>query len=194
MYKPRRSELAKFLPTQELIRAFEQLFDQSASSDAATIAAIITNLTTLSNTVSSIQLDLEDVAIDAGTTDAKANLVSAELAKIADALQLLALAPPKVVGDDVVSDTLRWKVKAIGANHSALPGDWLDCDASGGAITITPPDVARYAGRMVAVCKSDATANQVIWNGQTNGAPTAFTAVQYTTMLLVSNGTEWRLM
>lgn len=96
MYKPRRSELAKFLPTQELIRAFEQLFDQSASSDAATIAAIIANLTTLSNTVSSIQLDLEDVAIDAGTTDAKANLVSAELAKVADALQLLALAPPVV--------------------------------------------------------------------------------------------------
>lgn len=93
MYKPRRSELAKFLPTQELIRAFEQLFDQSASTDAATIAAIIANLTSLSNTVSAIQLDLEDVAIDAGTTDAKANLLSAELARIADALQLLALAP-----------------------------------------------------------------------------------------------------
>lgn len=96
MYKPKRSELAKFLPTQELIRAFEGIFDNATSTDSATIAAIITNLTTLSGTVASIQIELEEVDIDAGTADAKANLVSAELAKVADSLQLLALAPPVV--------------------------------------------------------------------------------------------------
>jgi len=96
MYKPKRSELAKFLPTQELIRAFEGLFDNAAPTDSATIAAIITSLTTLSGTVASIQIELEEVDIDAGTADAKANLVSAELVKVSDSLRLLALAPPLV--------------------------------------------------------------------------------------------------
>lgn len=96
MYKPKRSELAKFLPTQELIRAFEGLFDNATSTDSATIAAIVANLTTLSGTVASIQVELEEVDIDAGTAGAKANLVSSELAKVADSLQLLALAPTVV--------------------------------------------------------------------------------------------------
>ena len=96
MYKPRRSELARFLPTQELIRAFENIFDNASSTDSATIAAIVTSLTTLSGTVASIQVELEDVGIEAGTADAKANLANGQLARIADAVELLALAPPIV--------------------------------------------------------------------------------------------------
>lgn len=104
MYKPRREELATFLKTPDLIRAFEQLFVQSDSSNAATITNIINSLNSLSATVSAIQLDLEDLEIDAGTTDAKANLANDTLARIADALELLALAPPDqpvVIRDDI---------------------------------------------------------------------------------------------
>lgn len=68
-----RSELAEFLPSQRAIRAFEQLFD----------------------IVPSFLNELNDsLAINAGNADSKAQQAISAIARLADAVELLALAPP----------------------------------------------------------------------------------------------------
>ncbi len=94
MYKPRREELATFLKTPDLIRAFESLFQQVSASDTAAIQQIITSLQSLSSEVDAVQVSVEEASIDAGTADAKANQAIGALSRLADAVEMLALAPP----------------------------------------------------------------------------------------------------
>jgi hypothetical protein len=68
--------LAEFLPTQRAIRAFEQLFDVVPSS-------INQNSTTI-----------EEVSISAAGADSRAQQALSAISRLADAVELLALAPP----------------------------------------------------------------------------------------------------
>ena len=68
---PTRAELAKFLPDQRTIRAFEELFNIVPSG-------------------------IEDVGLAAGTALATAQQALGLWSRIADALELLAVAPPEV--------------------------------------------------------------------------------------------------
>jgi hypothetical protein len=71
-----RSELAAFLPSQRAIRAFEQLFDVIPSQ--------------LDTTTSSS----EDASINAANADSRAQQALDAIGRLADAVELLALAPP----------------------------------------------------------------------------------------------------
>jgi hypothetical protein len=71
-----RSELTEFLPSQRAIRAFEQLFDVVPSSINANAATI------------------EEVSINAAGADSRAQQALAAIDRLADAVELLALAPP----------------------------------------------------------------------------------------------------
>jgi len=71
-----RSELAKFLPSQRAIRAFEQLFDVVPSQIEA-------NSTTI-----------EEVSLSAAGADSRAQQAVSAIERLADAVELLALAPP----------------------------------------------------------------------------------------------------
>jgi hypothetical protein len=71
-----RSELAKFLPSQRAIRAFEQLFDIVPSE--------INSNSTL----------IEETSINAQNADSRAQQAVSAIARLADAVELLALAPP----------------------------------------------------------------------------------------------------
>jgi hypothetical protein len=71
-----RSELAEFLPSQRAIRAFEQLFDIVPSSINANATAI------------------EEVSINAAGADSRAQQAISAISRLADAVELLALAPP----------------------------------------------------------------------------------------------------
>lgn len=95
MYKPRRDQLAQFLPTQDLIRAFEELFEQQAQIDGTTFTAVVNSVIDLQNNQSSIRSEIEEVGIGAGTAAAQANSNAGELKRIADALELIASAPLK---------------------------------------------------------------------------------------------------
>lgn len=191
--KPTRDQLARFLPTPELVRAFESLFDLAAG-DTGAVDALRAALTALSVRTDGLQLSLNDNETTDAAEHARISAVVAAMSDLAGAVEALAMAPVPTNDNDVPANEIRWKVKSISADHVAACGEWLDCDASGGTITITPPNIDGSTGRMIAVCKSDASTNQVVFNATTNGAASAFTTVQYTTMLLVSNGTEWRLM
>ena len=71
-----RSELSKFLPSLRAIRAFEQLFDivpSSINQNAATI---------------------EEVSVNAAGADSRAQQALSAIDRLADAVELLALAPP----------------------------------------------------------------------------------------------------
>jgi len=72
-----RSELAKFLPSQRAIRAFEQLFDVVPSQ--------ITQNTTSS----------EDASIAAASADSRAQQAVSAIDRLAEAVELLALAPAR---------------------------------------------------------------------------------------------------
>jgi len=73
-----RSELAKFLPSQRAIRAFEQLFDIVPSSINTNASAI------------------EEVSVNAAGSDSRAQQALSAIDRLADAVELLALAPRSV--------------------------------------------------------------------------------------------------
>jgi hypothetical protein len=85
-----RNQLAAFLPDDDSIRKFEALFTQATDLTPAEIAALT--------------LAIQEASLDAGTADAKATQANDALARIADSLELLAYAPPRlqvVLPDDV---------------------------------------------------------------------------------------------
>ena len=74
-FKITRNELAEFLPSQRAIRAFEQLFD-----------LIPSNLDTNASLI-------EETSINAQNADSRAQQAVSAIARLADAVELLALAP-----------------------------------------------------------------------------------------------------
>lgn len=83
-------------------------------------------------------------------------------------------------------------IRVLSASASIAPGTFADVDATAGAVTITIPPAATNSGKVIGVAKSDSSANAVTISGQVNGAATTDLTAQYTSLLLVSNGTEWR--
>jgi hypothetical protein len=77
-YKITRNELAQFLPSQRAIRAFEQLFDLIPSS-------INDNITVI-----------EEVSVNAQNADSKAVQALSAIDRLANAVELLALAPNSI--------------------------------------------------------------------------------------------------
>jgi hypothetical protein len=82
-YKITRNELAQFLPSQRAIRAFEQLFELIPSS------------------LNESSVVVEEVSVNAQNADSKATQALGAISRLADAVELLALAPP----DPAVSAT-----------------------------------------------------------------------------------------
>lgn len=191
--KPTRDQLATFLKTQELIKAFEGLFDLS-SGDSGEIAALQLAVASLSARLTTAENELTESELNALMESARSGSIAQALGELAKAVDGLAMVPVSVPAGEVKAGAIRWNVRIITTSKTAAAGDWCDCDATGGAVTITPPSAASAIGRMITVCKSDASANQVIFDGPTNGAASASTTVRYTTMVFISNGTEWRLM
>lgn len=77
-YKITRNELAQFLPSQRAIRAFEQLFELIPSS--------------LNDSTEIVQ----EVSINAQNADSKAVQALSAISRLADAVELLALAPNSI--------------------------------------------------------------------------------------------------
>jgi hypothetical protein len=86
-----RNQLAAFLGDDDSIRKFEALFAQATDLTPAEIAALT--------------LAIQEASLDAGTADAKATQANGALERIADSLELLAYAPPRlpVVSPDEVA-------------------------------------------------------------------------------------------
>jgi hypothetical protein len=85
-----RVQLAAFLPDDDSIRKMEALFAQATDLTPAEIAALT--------------LAIQEASLDAGTADAKATQANDALGRIADSLELLAYAPPRLpvaLSDDV---------------------------------------------------------------------------------------------
>lgn len=89
---------------------------------------------------------------------------------------------------------VEWNVRITATDITADVGDLCDVDATSAAVNITLPDPAVNIGKMVAVAKSDSSANAVNVIGTVNGVVDPAIAVQYTCYVMASNGTEWRLM
>jgi hypothetical protein len=83
-------------------------------------------------------------------------------------------------------------IRSVSAAANLLPTEFMDVDATGGAVTITLPPAAGNAGKMCGVAKNDASANAVTLSGQLNGVASTDLTVQYTALLMVSTGSEWR--
>lgn len=175
-----RQQLQKFLPDHESVRFFENLFNQALEASPDEITAL-QNIS-IANT------------IEATSARAKVDLLLAELERLRALLEFIhfdRLADPYI--EPTVSQ-LTWNVRTLTADADAYDGDWCDVDATGGDVNITLPDVLTSTGRMIAVSKSDVSANLVTVIGTVNGAVDPSITVQYTTLLMVSNGTEWRLL
>lgn len=93
--KPTRDQLAKFLPTQELIRAFEQLFDLT-DGDSTNITAIQQSLAALAVRMTEAEDAQSEDDINTAAETARTAQISASLSELAKAVDGLAIAPPAV--------------------------------------------------------------------------------------------------
>jgi len=118
-YTLTRNELAQFLPSARAIRAFEQLFEVSTTDFTQIIeqiANIIEALALLSNRT-------DEVDADAGSAAARAQMAIDSLSQLANAVELLALAPaqfPQVQDVDIAPPVVSERRKRYGAFHSTL--------------------------------------------------------------------------
>ena len=82
---------------------------------------------------------------------------------------------------------------AEGADYTASTEEYLFCDATSGAITITLPAVS--AGLQYTIKKTDSSANAVTIDGNSaeviDGELTQVLTTQWDVITIVSNGTAW---
>jgi|GEM_PF-4943119 len=105
-----------------------------------------------------------------------------------------------------VASTSRWTpttpsagatytVRAKTTTYTALAGDVLVCDATGGAFTVTLPAAATVTGSSISVKKTDVSANAVTVDGNASetldGATTLSLSTQYEAVTLWSDGSNW---
>lgn len=93
--KPTRDQLAKFLPTQELIRAFEQLFDLT-DGDSTNITAIQQSLAALAVRMTETEDAQSEDDINTAAETARTSHIAASLSELAKAVDGLAMVPPVV--------------------------------------------------------------------------------------------------
>ena len=93
--KPTRDQLATFLKTQELIKAFEGLFDLS-SGDSGEIAALQLAVASLSARLTTAENELTESELNALMESARSGGIAQALGELAKAVDGLAMAPPLV--------------------------------------------------------------------------------------------------
>lgn len=78
--------------------------------------------------------------------------------------------------------------------YTAVPGDVIPCDATGGAFTVNLP-AASGVVQSISIKKTDASINAVTIDGNgaetIDGAATRLLSTQYEAVTLWSNGTNW---
>ena len=78
--------------------------------------------------------------------------------------------------------------------YTAVPGDVIPCDATGGAFTVNLP-AASGVVQSISIKKTDASINAVTIDGNASetidGATTRLLSTQYEAVTLWSNGTNW---
>ena len=140
-------------------------------------------------------------AIHAAMSEAQATALLAASAtdrdKSKDSLLLANRRPVRDLGHEWLMTPPRaiprfMSIRVLSASSTIAPGEFADVDATSADVTITLPPAATNSGKMIGVAKSDASANFVTLSGQVNGAATTDLTTQYTALLLISNGTEWR--
>jgi len=90
----------------------------------------------------------------------------------------------------------RWTVLETGSSYTVAVGVTVVlADATSGNITITLPAAADNEDRMIAVKKTDASANTVTVDGNASetidGSATQVLTSQYDVIMMVSDGTNW---
>jgi hypothetical protein len=111
-----------------------------------------------------------------------------------ETLTYLALAPDRRPQSRLSAAGIVWRYRSLSADASLVVGDFADVDASGAAVTVTLPSAAASKGRIVGVSKVDSSANAVTLSGDINGQSSIKMTRQYTALILVSTGSEWRII
>jgi hypothetical protein len=74
----------------------------------------------------------------------------------------------------------------------------VTCDASGGAFTVTLPAASGLAGRMYHIKKIDSSGNAVTVDGNASetidGDTTKVISVQYDSMMIICDGSNWHII
>lgn len=90
--KPTRDQLATFLKTQELIKAFEGLFDLTGG-DSGEIAALQLAVASLSTRLTTAENELTESELNALMESARSGSIAQALGELAKAVDGLAMAP-----------------------------------------------------------------------------------------------------
>lgn len=89
-------------------------------------------------------------------------------------------------------------VAKTGAYTAAIGDHVITCDASGGAFTVTLPAASGVAGRIYHIKKTDSSGNAVTVDGNSgetiDGALTQVINVQYDSMMIICDGSNWHII
>lgn len=100
-YKLTRNELAQFLPSSRAIRAFEQLFEVGTTD----LTQIIQEIANIIEALALLSDKTDEVDTSAGNAGARAQMAISAISRLADAVELLALAPVQLPQTQVVDIT-----------------------------------------------------------------------------------------
>lgn len=108
----------------------------------------------------------------------------------------LAAATLEVSGDVLIDGGLAINLVTKTANYTATLDDHtIACNASGGAFTITLPLASGAIGQILNIKKIDSSANAITVDGASaetiDSGATASLTVQYESITVQSDGTEW---
>ena len=92
-----------------------------------------------------------------------------------------------------------YAVTSTSASYTATTSDnFIACNANGGAITITLYTAVGNSGRQLLVKKTDSSANAVTVDGNSSetidGATTYAITIQYESITIISDGSNWHII
>jgi hypothetical protein len=197
-----RDQLAAFLTDQQQIRQFELLF--SAVDQLQVIVGTDfeyqadTAAATANNALAQISALAQDTAVDDAVLNAKVQQALDAIPRLAQALDLLALAPLFDFGlVDAAIKSLKTAPVTKTADFTVAATDvWLINNKSGSTCTATLPAASSYSGRVLHFQNYQA---QTLVSALSNVVPLAggaattaiLEAVAGANSTLVSNGTSW---
>ena len=96
------------------------------------------------------------------------------------------------------TDVITAPISKSGTYTATVSDDLILCDASGGGFTIDLYTAVGYSGKEVEIKKTDSSANTVTVDGngaQTiDGATTKVIQYQYSSMRIISDGSNWSII
>lgn len=127
-------------------------------------------------------------SIAAGVDPKQDRLISGTNLKTVNGISLLGSGDASLIG------AVTFNVRSVTSNATVAVGDFMNIDVSGGNVTMLLPSPAGNSGKLIGLHKEDSSAFSVLTSGGTVFGTTLSFSRPKSTYILISVGTDWRII